>query len=306
MNEGSFYDIVILGNYTKDTIISAAGARVVDGGGFNYGAHVAAMMGLRVAAVTRLAREDGHVVDALARLGVDVFPTYTEFSTHLQLYYPSSNVDERILTATRTAGVFTPDQIRPLHARAFLINASARGEVGLDVIAELRSKDTILAADAQGFIRIISGNGALVYEDWPEKEATLARFDMLKADAVEAEMLTGKRDVKAAARTLAGWGPKEIVLTHRDGVLVFAGGKFHEAPFRPRELAGRSGRGDTCIASYVAKRLTASPREACVWAAAVTSLKLESEGPIKRTVDEVLQWIQRVYVTDNSTTGCTN
>jgi hypothetical protein len=40
------FDIVFLGNYTKDTIVSAAGTRVVDGGAFNYGAHVAAVMGL--------------------------------------------------------------------------------------------------------------------------------------------------------------------------------------------------------------------------------------------------------------------
>jgi sugar/nucleoside kinase (ribokinase family) len=77
------------------------------------------------------------------------------------------------------------------------------------------------------------------------------------------------------------------VLTHRDGVLVLVDGEFHEAPFRPRQLIGRSGRGDTCIASYVAKRLSAPPREATFWAAAVTSLKLEAEGPIKRRMDEV-------------------
>ena len=47
MLNGSIYDIVIIGNYTKDTIVSSAGTRPVDGGGFNYGAHVAAMMGLK-------------------------------------------------------------------------------------------------------------------------------------------------------------------------------------------------------------------------------------------------------------------
>ncbi len=295
MNEDSLYDIVILGNYTKDLIVSAEGTRIVDGGGFNYGAHVAAMMGLKVAAVTRLAREDSRVVDALVRLGVDVYPTYTEFSTHLQLYYPSSDVDDRILTATHTAGGFTPDQVRAFQARAFLINASARGEVGLDVIAELRSKNALLAGDAQGFIRVISDTGALVYEHWPEKERTLSKFDILKTDAVEAEMLTGDRDSRDAARTLSRWGPKEVVITDRDGVLVFAEGNYHEAPFHPRKLVGRSGRGDTCIASYVARRLTAGPRDACIWAAAVTSLKLEAEGPIKKRADEVLQWTQRTY-----------
>ncbi len=295
MNRTSVYDIVILGNYTKDTVVSASGSRIVDGGGFNYGAHVAAMMGLKTAAVTRLAREDKHVVESLERLGIDVFPTYTPCSTHLRLYYPSSNVDERILTIMQTAGAFTPDQVRRLHARAFLINASTRGEVGLDVIGDLKSRKALLAADVQGFVRVISPGGILAYEDWPEKELMVSQFDILKADAVEADVLTGKADLRAAAQTLAGWGPKEIVLTHRDGVLVRAGGEFFEAPFRPRKLVGRSGRGDTCIASYVARRLTADPRDACIWAAAVTSLKLEAEGPIKRNADEVLHWIQQMY-----------
>ncbi len=289
------YDIVILGNYTKDTIVSPAGTRMVDGGGFNYGAHVAAMMGLRTAAVTRLAREDHRVVDALVALGVEVFPTYTPHSTCLRLYYPTSNVDERILTVTETAGSFTPDQFEGLEARAFLINGSIRGEVGLDVVQQLKEKGALLAADVQAFVRVIAPDGTLVYEAWPEKHQFLACIDILKTDAVEAESLTGSADIKAAAQMIAAWGPKEVVLTHRDGLLVFACGQFYEAPFRPRQLVGRSGRGDTCISSYVARRLSASPREACIWAAAVTSLKLEAEGPIKRTVADAEQLIAKAY-----------
>jgi sugar/nucleoside kinase (ribokinase family) len=268
---------------------------MVDGGGFNYGAHVAAMMGLKTAAVTRLAKEDSRVVDALLQLGVAVFPSYTLHSTHMRLYYPTTNVDERVLSVTQTAGVFTPDQVKDLQARVFLINASTRSEVGLDVIQELRRKKTLLAADAQGFVRIIAADGRLTFDAWPEKEQVLSHIDILKTDATEAETLTGEVDMKAAARTLAAWGPEEIVLTHRDGVLVLADGRFYGAPFCPRQLVGRSGRGDTCIASYVAKRLTASPKEATKWAAAVTSLKMEAEGPIKRKMDEVEQMIQHVY-----------
>jgi hypothetical protein len=35
------------------------------------------------------------------------------------------------------------------------------------------------------------------------------------------------------------------------------------------------------------KRLSASAEEACIWAAAVTSLKIEAEGPFKRNIREV-------------------
>jgi sugar/nucleoside kinase (ribokinase family) len=289
------YDIAFLGHYTKDTIVSAAGTIVVDGGAFNYGAHVAARMGLDVAAVTRLAREDLTVVEELERLGVDVFARATPASTCLRIDYPTSNVDERVITVTSSAGPFTPEEVQDLRARAFVVGASMRGEVGLAVVEELARKQALIAADVQGFVRV-ARDGRLVHEPWPEKRAVLAHVDVLKTDAVEAEMLTGEADVRVAARALAGLGPREVVLTHHDGVLVCAGGQFHEAGFFPRALVGRSGRGDTCIAAYVARRLTkGSPAEATIWAAAVTSLKMEAEGPFRRDVHEVERLIRDKY-----------
>jgi sugar/nucleoside kinase (ribokinase family) len=289
------YDVVLVGHYTKDTIVSSAGTRVVDGGACNYGANVAARMGQRSAVVTRLAQEDFHVVEALQGLGVDVFARVTPQSTCLRLVYPTANVDQRTIHVTNTAGPFTTAEVKDLQARAFLIGASMRGEVGLRVIQALRKKNTLLVADVQSFLRINRG-GVLVAASWPQKEQVLGYLDVLKTDAVEAELLTGVADIRAAARMIAAWGPREVVLTHRAGVLVLAEGRFHEAGFSAQKLVGRSGRGDTCIASYICKRLTATPAEATVWAAAVTSLKMEAEGPFRRQIWEVQELIQARYV----------
>ena len=70
-------------------------------------------------------------------------------------------------------------------------------------------------------------------------------------------------------------------------MLVYHDGVFDEAPFVPEEVRGRSGRGDTCTSAYLSRRLTAPPAEAVRWAAAVTSLKLEAEGPFRREMAEV-------------------
>ena len=43
------YDVIFAGNYTKDTIITPAGTRHVDGGGMNYAAHAGKALGLRSA-----------------------------------------------------------------------------------------------------------------------------------------------------------------------------------------------------------------------------------------------------------------
>jgi sugar/nucleoside kinase (ribokinase family) len=288
------YDVAFVGHYTKDTIVSASGTRVVDGGACNYGANVAARMGLKAAVVTRLAKADFHIVEELRRLGVDVFARETPQSTCLRLEYPTANVDERTIYVTSTAGPFTPAEVEAVQARAFLIGASMRREVGLDVIKELGRKDALLAADIQSFIRV-EREGVVVPAPWPEKEQVLAHLDVLKTDAVEAELLTGETNIEDAARMIARLGPSEVVLTHRDGLLVLADGQFHQAGWFPRELVGRSGRGDTTIAAYVAKRLTAPPAEATIWAAAVASLKMEAEGPFRRDIGQVEDLIRRKY-----------
>jgi sugar/nucleoside kinase (ribokinase family) len=286
---------VIFGNYTKDTIITSAGTRYLDGGGFNYGAHAARMLGLHVAAVTRLAQEDHRVVDKLRSIGVDVYPFFSPSSTHMVLEYLTSNPDDRILRCSVTAGSFTPDQFEALEAKAFLINGSIRGEIPLNVVQALRKKNALLVADLQGFIRIIGQDKTLLNAPWPEKNEYLQMVDVLKTDAVEAEALTGNPDIRKAAAAIAKMGPKEVVLTHKDGILVFANGIFHDAPWRAKTLIGRSGRGDTCIASYMAKRLTLPPEIAIVWSAATTSLKMEVEGPFLRGHRDVEDLIRKEY-----------
>jgi len=68
-----------------------------------------------------------------------------------------------------------------------------------------------------------------------------------------------------------------------------------EAPFHARSMAGRSGRGDTCVGSYVAARLEHPPEEAIVWSAATTSLKVETPGPIRRSFEEIADLKEKFY-----------
>lgn len=288
------YDIALIGHYTKDTIVSSSGTRYVNGGGFNYGAHAVARMGLKVAAITKLAREDHIVVDELEKIGVDTYVTYTPKSTCFTLEYPSSNPDERVIYVHSTAEPFTPTEVENISAKAIVISPSIRGEVPEEVIDTLRAKNTRISIDAQGFVRIRQGD-KLVHADWPDMERILAKVNVVKTDAVEAESLTGEKDIHKAAKMLADMGPKEIVLTHKDGLLVYADGSFFEAAFYPKELIGRSGRGDTCVSSYMAARLRSSPEEATIWAAAVASLKMEAEVPFRRDISEVKELIDLRY-----------
>lgn len=294
MKQQKAYDVVCIGNYTKDMIISPTEVTFVDGGAVNYAAHASVRLGLKVAVVTRLAQEDDRVVKKLAEAGVDCYPTYTPSSTLMKLEYPTTNPDIRTLSVAQTAGTITAYELRDIQARAAVIGSSLRGEVGDDVIPALKDKGMLVAADMQGYVRVLRRE-SLVYEPWPDMRAVLAQVDILKSDAVEAEFLTGEKDIYRAARIFAEMGPEEIVLTHKDGLLIYANGKNYEAGFYPQKLNGRSGRGDTCLGSYVSKRLSMPPEQAGIWAAAVTSLKMENSGPFNRSIQEVEALIQSRY-----------
>ena len=288
------FDIAFVGHYTKDTIVTPQETRTVHGGAFRYGAYVVAQMGLKAAVVTRLTREDFEVVEDLTQLGVEVLAKPTAQSTCLRLVYPTADLDQRNISIESYAGAFTLAEVAPVQAGVFHIGASIRGEVPPEVIEALAQKGGRISLDVQGFVRINQG-GKLVHGSWPEEARVLKLVDVLKTDGLEAETLTGKKDIKEAAKILADFGPQEIIVTHRDGVLVYAEGRFYKAPFFPKEVRGRTGRGDTCTAAYLGKRLTTPPSEATVWAAALTSLKMEQGGPFRREISEVEALIREKY-----------
>lgn len=286
MDTDSSFEIVFLGHFTRDTIVYPTHSRYAPGGAYLFGANVAARMGKRTAVITRLARRDWGALQEMEQLGVTVLARETPVSSRIKLTYAAESLDHRTLELTSSAGPFTSDQVESVRSRIFaIVPSSARGEVPTPVVEALAARGAIIALDVQGFVRVLH-NDSLSYDDWPGKESILPHVTVVKTDAMEAALITGESDHRRAARRLAELGPREVLLTHHGGVLVYHAGVFHEAPFVPRALLGRTGRGDTCTAAYLCRRLTHPPEDAVVWAAAVTSLKLEEEGPFRREVGE--------------------
>jgi sugar/nucleoside kinase (ribokinase family) len=281
------YDITLIGNYTKDKIVTPKETKYIDGGGFNYGAHAAIALGAKTAAITRLKKNDIHVINNLVSAGIDAFPTYTNDSTHMELIYPTDDFDDRVLVMPKSAGSFTSDQFENIKSKVFLVNASIRDEFKVETLVDLKKKGSLIGIDLQGFIRTIDKNSVLINSNWKEKKEALGLTHYLKADGVEAEFLTGESDLISAAKILKSYGPKEVIITHKDGVLVYDGENIYQEPFILDEIIGRSGRGDTCGASYVYKRLTLNAKNSIKWAAAATSLKMESDTPLKNTIHEI-------------------
>ncbi len=278
-------DIMMIGHFAKDRLVVDNTSEIAPGGAVYYGGVALRRIGVRVAVVTRLHSDDFSLLSEMEAEGVQVFATPAPETSGIENIYTTADMERRICRPLSFAGPFSPQDIPDLRAQIHLVAPLMAGEVGLPLLKSLSQRSPV-ALDVQGFVRVREGD-KLVFQDWLEKAEALATVTYLKLDHAEAEVLTGLTDVHAAARQIATYGPREIMITHNGGVLVHAGEQVHKATFTPRSMDGRTGRGDTCFATYLGRRLSAPPEEACRFAAAVTTLKMERPGPFQGTLAEV-------------------
>ena len=67
-------------------------------------------------------------------------------------------------------------------------------------------------------------------------------------------------------------------------------------PWKNNSSIGRTGRGDTAFISYLGTRIFHDARTSLRFSAALTSLKMESQGPFNRSIKDVEDLIEKEYV----------
>jgi sugar/nucleoside kinase (ribokinase family) len=285
------FDVEMIGHFAVDKITTVDGQTVqAHGGAVYYGGLALVRLGYRVAVVTRLHHDDLWRLDELRQAGIEVFATAAPATAGMENIFLSEDRDKRVCKPLGFAGAFTRDELPRIDARLFLVIPILAGEVDLPTLKAVAARGPV-GLDVQGFVRFAEGD-EVVFRDWAEKADGLRYVRYLKADDTEAEILTGTKDLRTAAQELAALGPKEVLVTHKGGVLVYAAGQFHAANFTPRQVLGRTGRGDTCFTTYCAKRLEHDPATSIRYAAAVTSLKMEAPGPFRRELADVEDKLQ--------------
>lgn len=250
-----------------------------------YSSASASRSGSKVMVVTKTAPEDMESLDYIRDDMVDMEIVAAPETTSIRNVYLSADQERRDVTLLSQASPFSLEEIPQVESKIYHLAGLFYGEIPSDLIAPLAKRGAV-GLDAQGVLRC-SENGELLFRDWARKEELLPYVTYLKTDAAEAEILTGCSDREEAARILAGWGAKEVMVTHNTEVIVLVEGEIYRAPFDPENLTGRTGRGDTCFAAYLSRRLQEGPGEAVRYAAALTSMKMEKPGRFSGTEADV-------------------
>jgi sugar/nucleoside kinase (ribokinase family) len=279
-------DLVLVGAISKDENIYEDWKESSIGGAVTYGAFAAQRSGSRVGVITKLAQEDHHLVDQLCDEHIPVWVLPSKKTTAIRNVYHSSDKERRTCTCLAATDAFCPENLPTLSTKIIHAAALIKGEIPLETVQSM-TRIAEVGLDLQGFLRVSRG-AKMVFEKSDEVQQALKSVSYLKADANEAQILTAKTDLAEAALEMAAMGPKEVVVSHNHELVLACKEKIYRAPLTPRKIEGRTGRGDTLFCSYLARRTQGdAPSEALQFAAALVSLKLESPGPFRGTMEDV-------------------
>ncbi len=279
-------EICCIGHITLDKVITPRFEAHMPGGTAYYFAKALRDMdhsGFRL--VTSLGETETHTVDELRADGIDVKLIPSRRSVYFENKY-GEDMNDRTQRVLAKADPFTVENLSGVNARIFHLGTLL--DFSLDVIKDLASRG-IVAVDVQGYLRKVEGE-QVVAVDYDEKLEAMPYISILKANEKEMEVVTGESDPYRAARILAGWGCKEVLLTLGDkGSLIYDGTTFYEIPAIPAtELVDATGCGDTYMAGYLYKRSRGADFvEAGTFAAAMCTIKLARKGPFTGTEEDV-------------------
>ena len=282
------YDIVFIGQMGIARIVPFQGSPFVDKSGpVLFAATAASYLEKRIAAVTTVSESEEYLLEPLRAAGVDLFVKPGE-TTEMRIVFPTPNVDERQVFLIRGGGHI--DEIPPFQPCLVHLCWILAPEFQLDLMRSLKPRGFRLSVDMQGFaLQVDRETGAIHLKDVPEKKEILTMADFVKLDVAEAQTLTGADILQDQVEILQDWGSAEIIITSSEGVLVRSKGKTTFAKFTNRSSQGRMGRGDTVMGSYLAYRLDHSVEDSLRFAAALTSIKMESTGPFTGSIQDVIE-----------------
>jgi sugar/nucleoside kinase (ribokinase family) len=277
--------IVFVGHVCVDRNVVRGETETLYGGGVVHGAITAQRLGAQPMVITKCAEADRAGFQSLTDVGVAVTFLSSPSSTSIRNVYPTENPDDRQSSLISRAAPFGEDDldsIAALNADVVHVNPLWFGEFPPALLQTLRRRARFLAADAQGFLRVAEADGRMVHRDFADKRAVLPWLDLFKVDSKEALLLTGEEVPIRAARAVHALGPKLVLLTHQGGVCVFDGREPYEAAFGSYTLEGRTGRGDTCTASFLVGRGNGLDLQAATtYAARTTTRKMQYRGPFR-------------------------
>jgi len=293
------YDVFIFGNISIDIIKTPNSEVKMTGGAVLYASWVAHKLGYNIGILTKISKAETERLKMFPNGDTDIYVVPSTATTSILNDYKTADKERRICTGLGMADPYEKEDFPEFKANVIQYSGLLQGEIDLELIKFLSQKGK-LAVDAQGLLRKVNSDKSMNFVDFADLRKALPHIYYFKADAAEAEHITGITTESEEGRILAAkkiheWGAEEVVISHNQALISLVEGKVYKKPFKNKSLDGRTGRGDTSFTTYILKRQKWNPEKTLEYSAALTSMKMEVPGPFKGTSEDVERFIESEY-----------
>ena len=295
------FDFFCIGNISIDIIRTPSSEITFTGGAILNAVWVLFQLGYKVGVLTKTSKEDKFRIKEFPKFSSSDSIKWIESknTTSILNDYQTIDKERRICTNLGQADPFSLSEIPKFRAKVIMYNGLLTGEINTKILEFLSNRGK-LVVDAQGLTRKVMPSNNMKLIPYENLKDIIPIVHYFKADAAEAEILTGISTVThegriKSAKKLLEMGANEVIISHNSELLVVSDKKQVIVPFKNRNLKGRTGRGDTCTAAYVSERFHNNMEEAALFSAALTSLKIETPGPFKQSRVEVEEFLRDFY-----------
>lgn len=287
--------LCIIGHITNDVVRQGQQYRELAGGVPIYAGIAAERLGLSISVLTKMVKADeAKLCSPLLRSGIPIRIIESITTTEFENYYDAKSWDIRKQVVRHVAEPFEVADIQGMAADLYYAGPLTAQDMPLAFIEELAKMGDVIL-DAQGFVRRIQKHQVYL-EDWKDKGDYLSLVSVVKVDQYEAHILTQETDLISAAKVLASYGPRQVIITAAgEGSLVWENGiAYMISAYRPRKFVDPTGCGDTYLAAFLFMRLSgADAKTSGYFAAAAAALKIEKFGPFDGNARDVEKYQQQ-------------
>lgn len=289
------FDVCVLGHITKD-IIKIGGIKKEQPGGVAYYTSIALRkLGLRVSVITKIALQDQYLLNELKKCGIVVYCRNSDYTTTFENIY-EENLNLRTQKIRAIAQPLSMDDFPRFHSTMFHVGTMIKDDISLDLLESISKMQTTVSLGAQGLLLGIHDDKTK-YIDFGKNKEILSCIDILFADEREIRMLSGIIDVVKAASSISIYGPGEVIITLGSyGSIIYSNRITYKIPsFPAKKIIDPTGCGDTYVAGYLFQKLISNNiNRAGMFAAAMSTLKIESFGAFRGKIEEI-ESIVRIF-----------
>ncbi len=294
------YDVLVIGPVSLDHNIDYEGnARKEVGGVVIASGYAAAGSGVKAAIFCKMNPDEVDINARFADADADLYWTASQHTCSIRNQYFTADKEKRSGTSMGVCDPFQFSEFAHIQTEIYHFAGLVYGDFDSSLLMEAAQHGKVVL-DVQCMLRHVEADKTMAFHDWADKKMCLPYIDYFKTDAAEAEILTGQSDRIAAAKMLHAWGAKEVMVTHNTEVIVYDGKQIYTCPVKARSLSGRTGRGDTAFAGYIAERQRADVAGALLYSTALVSLKMETPDPFRGTRQDVAIFVPFIRMVKNS------